>query len=311
MPERAVRLPAMPVRRATAALYHQIADGLRTQITEGALRPGDQLPTELALAKVHGVTRATVRQALAVLVNEGLVVAARPRGHFVRAVERMSYRPQAQWRPRPAAPEMDLFMTEQTALGRGPSQVIGVELVRPPVEIAERLELTDGDLAVARKRVRYLDGVPFDTNDSYYPLSLVDGSEIMHPADVARGTNRVLTELGAEQVRAIDEIEVRMPTPDEAHRLDLGAGLPVAVHRVTGYTRDDRPVRCTANILPGDRHVILYERAKPEADQGAAYADREPSGGERRPSTGSGGASTAVRCSSPWTTPAGPSPPSP
>ncbi len=273
MPAGVVRLPDMAGRRAVAR-YHQIADELRAQITEGALRPGDQLPTELALAKLHGVTRATARQALAVLVNEGLIVSARPRGHFVREVERMSYRPQVQWQPRPSAPEMDWFMTEQTELGRTPSQDIGVELVAPPVEIAKRLELDDTDLAVVRKRVRYLDGVPFNVNDSYFPLALVDGSEIMHPADVARGTNAVLAELGAEQVRAIDEIEVRMPNPEEAHRLDLGAGLPVAVHRVTGYTHEGRPVRCTVNVLPGDRHVILYERAKPGADQGAAYAGR-------------------------------------
>ncbi len=264
----------MSGRRATTPLYQQIADELRVQISAGTLRPGDQLPTELTLATQHSVTRATARQALAVLVNEGLIISARPRGHFVRQVERMSYRPQVQWQPRPAAPEMDLFLTEQFALGRSPSQDISVELVTPPAEIAKRLQLPDGDLAVARKRVRYLDGVPFNTNDSYYPLSLVEGSEIMHPADVARGTNRVLTELGTDQVRAIDEIEIRMPTPEEAHRLDLGTGLPVAVHRVTGYTRDSRPVRCTVNVLPGDRHIILFERTKPEADQGPAYSNR-------------------------------------
>jgi DNA-binding GntR family transcriptional regulator len=76
---------------------------------------------------------------------------------------------------------------------------------------------------VARKRVRHLDGLPFNNSDSYYPLALVDGSEITRPADVARGTNQVLTELGEEQVRAIDEIEIRIPIPEEAHRLDTNA----------------------------------------------------------------------------------------
>ena len=264
----------MPARRANAALYHQIADTLRQQITDGMLLPGDQLPTELALAELHSVTRTTTRQALAVLVNEGLIIATRPRGHFVRRVERMSYRPQAQWQPRPAAPEMDYLMTEQPRLARSPSQNITVEVVTPPSEIAKRLGLADSDLAVVRKRVPHLDELPFNINDSYFPLSLVDGTEIMRPADVPRGTNEALAELGAEQVRAIDEIEIRMPSPEEAHRLDLGAGLPVAVHRVTGYTKDGRPVRCTSNVLPGDRHVILYERTKPGADQGVAYSDR-------------------------------------
>jgi GntR family transcriptional regulator len=33
------------------------------------------------------------------------------------------------------------------------------------------------------------------------------------------------------------------------------------IHLVTGYTEDGQPVRCTVNVLPADRHVIVYERA--------------------------------------------------
>ncbi|MQA14711.1 MAG: UTRA domain-containing protein [Pseudonocardiaceae bacterium] len=264
-------------RGATAPLYQQIADELRTQITSRALRAGAQLPTELALADKHGVTRATARQAIGVLINEGLVVSSRPRGHFVRQVDRMIYRPQSEWRPQPASPEMDRFMEEQTSLGREPSQVIGVELVTPPDEVARRLDLDSDQTAVVRRRVRFIDGMPFNTNDSYYPMTLVEGSPIMYPADIPQGANQVLTELGAEQVRAIDEIEVRMPTPDEVHRLDLSAGVPVAVHRLTGYTHDGRPVRCTINVLPGDRHVILFERAKPAPEH---ETDSTTPGGE-------------------------------
>lgn len=34
----------------------------------------------------------------------------------------------------------------------------------------------------------------------------------------------------------------------------------VAEHIITGYDQDDRPVRCVLNVLPGNRHVIIYER---------------------------------------------------
>jgi DNA-binding GntR family transcriptional regulator len=75
--------------------------------------------------------------------------------------------------------------------------------------------------------------------------------------------NQVLAELGAEQSRAVDEIEVRMPTPDEAGRLEIGLDVPVAMHRVTGYTEDGHPVRVVRNVLPGDRHLIAFERTRP------------------------------------------------
>jgi GntR family transcriptional regulator len=64
-------------------------------------------------------------------------------------------------------------------------------------------------------------------------------------------------------------IYVRMPTPDEAKRLDLTAGRPIAEHIITGYDEDDRPARCVLNILPGNRHVIIYDRRgfpRPDSD---------------------------------------------
>ena len=69
--------------------------------------------------------------------------------------------------------------------------------------------------------MRYLDGEPFYANDSYYPQPVAQGTEVMAPTDVARGVNRVLAEAGHVQVRAVDEIFVRMPTPEETTRLDL------------------------------------------------------------------------------------------
>jgi DNA-binding GntR family transcriptional regulator len=90
----------------------------------------------------------------------------------------------------------------------------------------------------------------------------VQGSEIMKPVDIARGANEVLRELGYDQVRALDEFYIRMPSPEEVGRLQLGPGTPVACHINTGLTEDGTPVRVVVNVLPGDRHVIVYERDK-------------------------------------------------
>jgi GntR family transcriptional regulator len=57
-----------------------------------------------------------------------------------------------------------------------------------------------------------------------------------------------------------------MPTPDEVHRLQLGPGTPVAVRLLTGLTDDSQPTRVAVSILPGDRHGIVYERARPPRD---------------------------------------------
>ncbi|MFD5086494.1 GntR family transcriptional regulator [Kitasatospora sp. NPDC058406] len=250
-------------------MYQQISDALRQKIADGTLPAGAQLPTEADLIAQFGVGRGTVRQALGALVNEGLVVPMRPRGYFVKERQPMVFRPQAEFRKRPYSAEMDAFVTEHSADGRKPRQLIEVAIVEPAPDVAKRLHLEAGELAAVRRRIRWLDGEPFNVNDSYFPLDIVRDSEIMRPEDITRGANEVLAELGYRQVRALDELYVRMPTPDEAHRLELGPGSPVAYHVCTGFTADGRPVRVAVTVLPGDRHVISYERRWEQPQDGA------------------------------------------
>ncbi|GLQ95628.1 PLP-dependent aminotransferase family protein [Dyella mobilis] len=66
-------------------LYEQLADQLRTQIAQGALRAGERLPSIRQLASSHGVSAATAVQACLQLEREG-IAQARPRsGYFVQA----------------------------------------------------------------------------------------------------------------------------------------------------------------------------------------------------------------------------------
>jgi DNA-binding GntR family transcriptional regulator len=247
------------IRGSNTPAYQRIAAALRAQIASGELPPEAQLPTEHELAERWGVARQTVRNGIGVLVSEGLVVAKRPLGHFVRYREQMDYYPQEESREA-ARPEMDVFVQQISAEGRTPTQSIDVSLVQAGLDIATRLKVDEGTLVVARRRVRYINGQPVNINDSHFPLEVVKDSGIMSPADVKVGTNQLLADLGYPQIRAVDEIYIRMPTPDQIHRLDLGPGTPVAVHYVTGYIADDRPVRCTINVLPGDLHRIVFDR---------------------------------------------------
>jgi DNA-binding transcriptional regulator YhcF (GntR family) len=63
--------------------YLQLADDLRRQIEDGTLSPGDQVSPEVELAQRHNLARGTVRQALQLLVNQGLLERSRRKGTFV------------------------------------------------------------------------------------------------------------------------------------------------------------------------------------------------------------------------------------
>ncbi len=244
---------------ARSSLYQQVASDLRRAIYSGDLGPGAQLPTEAHLQDKYGVSRNTVRLALGELVNEGLVTRAPRRGTVVRDRRPLLMYPQRELAPQPRGEVREAFAYAVSQEGREPSQTIEVQIVSPVEEIASRLELGDTDLAVVRRRLRFVDGQPYNTNDSYFPLALVQTSEIARPGDIARGANRVLEELGHGQVRVVDDIMARMPNQEEAERLQLELGTPVVVYIRVGYDRADTPVRVAVSVLPADKHLIRYE----------------------------------------------------
>ncbi|MER7354813.1 MULTISPECIES: GntR family transcriptional regulator [Nonomuraea] len=238
-----------------------MASDLRRAIYSGDLGPGAQLPTEATLQDKYGVSRNTVRLALGELVNEGLVTRAPRRGTIVRDRRPLLMYPQRELAPQPTGEVREAFAYAVSQEGREPSQLIEVQIVSPVEEIASRLELGDADLAVVRRRLRFVDGQPYNTNDSYFPRDLVRGSEIERPGDIARGANRVLEELGHGQVRVVDDIMARMPNQSEAERLQLELGTPVVVYIRVGYDSGDTPVRVAVSVLPADKHLIRYELA--------------------------------------------------
>ncbi len=78
-----IRSPDLPL--AHHSLADQLATDLRRQIEDGAVQPGQRLPTELALAAQYAVSRTVVREAVSRLRNSGLLVARQGAGMFVAA----------------------------------------------------------------------------------------------------------------------------------------------------------------------------------------------------------------------------------
>jgi GntR family transcriptional regulator len=244
-------------------LYQQLADLLRSQIVSGERASGTRLPSEPELVAEFEIARNTARLAMGQLRAEGLAYTGHGRGTFV--AEQPASAPLRQRasethaRSRREATTQDTFVTDLAEQGRSGRMEIAVEHVVPPAEIADRLGLGDDEIAVVRRRVQWVDRRPSALADTWYPERIIAGSEIVQPGDVARGTNRVLAELGHEVVRRTDEISARMPTPVEAQALQIAGGVPVLTALRTGYDAADEPVAVYVAILPTDRHVVVYD----------------------------------------------------
>lgn len=76
--------------RATRSLPALIAAELKQEVLNGSYQPGEQLPSEAALAREKGVSRATIRSAIRTLTNMGLLHVRHGAGTFVTPRQHLS-----------------------------------------------------------------------------------------------------------------------------------------------------------------------------------------------------------------------------
>ncbi|MGH8895446.1 MAG: GntR family transcriptional regulator [Egibacteraceae bacterium] len=247
-----VLVPATP-------LYRRIAADLRSDISSGKLSPGDQVPTEQELGDRYKVSRNTVRLALGLLANEGIITSTPGRGTFVRDRAVLTYyASRAEAVDRPATEKGDAYFTEVREQGQQPSQTFEMRIVPASLAVAQRLHVEEGEAVAVRRVIRYVNGEPWSLQDSSYPMDISQECGLLVPHDIPLGTIRAMAEHGHVEIGHLDEITTRMPTPDEARTLDLGAGVPALMYVRTAYTKD-RPVRLTETIFAGDRNRLVYE----------------------------------------------------
>src|SRR5712671_2278405 len=143
-------------------LYSRVETVLASEITDGDLKVGDQLPTEDSLISRFGVSRITVRRAIQNLVSRGLVEIHRGKGTFV-AAPKITHE----------LTELSGFVEDMHALGRKPTaRVIGKEIVAANATVASQLALTKGERVVRIRRVRLADGIPLSFDETYLPLEV-------------------------------------------------------------------------------------------------------------------------------------------
>lgn len=227
--------------------YRQIARALRREIQERSLPLGGQLPSEKQLEERFEASRNTIRLALGMLRNQGLIVSRPGRGHFVQDVV-----PETFYATRTKGGPDGLNESNMSGL-----TLEELQLLSATPDIASRLRVPEGDMTVVRRMHRFAGERSGSISSAYYPVDLVQSTPLMVPEDVESALV-VLLEHGHRQVGYVDELETRMPTPQEASQLELTPGVPVLeVHR-TDYS-EDRPIRLVHTVYAGNSIRYQYE----------------------------------------------------
>ncbi|MGO9080191.1 MAG: GntR family transcriptional regulator [Streptosporangiaceae bacterium] len=241
-------------------VYKQIADHLRAAIATGGLAEGDQLPSEAQLMSHYGVARMTARNALRLLLDEGLVIAEHGRGVYVRARPPVRRLASDRFAQRHRKEGKAAFIVEAGQVAATPAvDMIKVTRGPAPAEVSDRLKTAEGEKVVIRSRRYLLDGRPVETAVSYIPADLADGTPITDPNPGPGGIYARLEEQGHTLDRFTEDVAARMPTPDEARLLALPPGVPVFRLVRTAYDIEGRAVEVCDTIMAADAYLLSYE----------------------------------------------------
>lgn len=230
--------------------YRAIADELRRRVESGELGAGRLLPSESELSRAHAVSRVTVRRALELLRDEGLIDARQGFGWFVATD--------------PVRQALGRLGTIEDQLGElglsSERRVVGFRFVSSPPRVGQVLGV---DTVLEVRRVNLADGQPFARVTVWCPEAV--GARLSR-SEVERTPFYEL--VGVPIGGATQTIGAAAADAADAGLLAVPAGSPVL--RCERVTRDveDRPLLVSEHVFPAHRTEFVVDLPRFEPSMG-------------------------------------------
>lgn len=228
-------------RNAYEPAYAQLVRILRGRIAIGEFRPGSRLPSEAQLCDRYGVSPMTVRRAINVLLDQGVVSTVQGSGTFVKPME---------------LAKVTFNLDELTALFRDREQtrvkLLEARIVSADAPTAGRLAVAEGARVIYIRRLILREGEPV----LYHHEQLIyDPTRPVVEAEMeATSLQGLLAGSGETDLKGgALAIEATTLTDGEAELLGGAAGDPAFRLSHTFYDFEDRPVSWGWFVCRGDR----------------------------------------------------------
>ncbi len=230
-------------RRSGIALWRQIADAIRANLSSGLGDEDGKLPAETELAEQFGVNRHTVRSAIAALVSEGIVRAEQGRGTFIIQPERLTY---------PIGRRTRFSAGLEGQAKARTSQLLSHETVAAAKDVAKALELDEGDPVFRLRTVGMGDDVALNRSTSWFdarrfPTFVDHFKQCLSVTQSFRACG-----LG-DYVRQSTLIEAYHATQDDISIMQLQPGAIVMVTHAVNADLDGKPVEYSKTRFSADR----------------------------------------------------------
>lgn len=227
-------------------LYLQLARLLREHIADGGVAKGGALPSERDLADLSGMSRVTVRKAIATLIQEGILYRKQGSGTFVaRRIDQ-------------AAVALISFSSEARARGERPS-VIWIMRRHGEATYAEAtaLHVREYTPITRLSRVRLTDNEPLAIEHAVVPAEMLPDLDA-----IGDSLYDALAVAGIRPVSGTQRIRAGLATPTEAGILHVPENAAILRIERVAFDAQGRAVEFTRSAYRGDRFDFVTDLSR-------------------------------------------------
>lgn len=208
--------------------YEEIYTDIKNKIINGVYTATEQLPFEKDLCEAYNTSKMTVKRALDLLVDEGLIIKRRGSGTFVKDLSKKEIMRITQ------SNQLSGFTAYHKKQNRKvTSKILAFDVVQADEHVQDKLNLKPGSFVYNIHRVRYVDGKPNVTEISSIPIERVPGLEKTHLETSIY--HYIKDELGLNIQSAHRRVTVKKADEEEALHLGVEKNDPIAVTEQITY----------------------------------------------------------------------------
>ncbi|WP_280768769.1 GntR family transcriptional regulator [Salipaludibacillus daqingensis] len=228
--------------KSVSPLYKQIANQMKNEITKETWMKGEAIPTEARLAEIYGGSRVTIRQAIKLLVQEGLLYKIQGSGTYVseNKFEHNIY-------------SLKGFTEEMHALEKETkNKVLTFSLIQPEERIRQILGLAEGEDVFFVRRQRWVEKTPLVVEDTYLPVKLFPDLSY----EIMRGSKyEYIEKTKLMKIKeSFQEVLPLLPNKEILDLLKLKEAIPIIKVQLFSKLMDDTPFEYTEIYFKSDEY---------------------------------------------------------
>ena len=228
---------------SSVALYQQLVDEIKASISSGQLSEGDRIMTEAEFSKIYNISRITVRKAIEILVEEGILVKKQGIGTFVASKK--------------LTRNIGVFMgfsQNCEANGQKPgTKLLTAALTDPDGSDEKYLGIGENEKVILIRRLRLIDEQPVILEENHFPQSYA----FLLGENMERSLYGTLGERGIQTYGGKRRVSVCYATPSEAETLGVKKGSALLLMKDICMNPDGEVIHTCKSLICPERYEIV------------------------------------------------------